>query len=120
MIPKVLELSRREENATASRLATRPRWRSPVETRRIARSLFVAPLVLTLLVSLLGCDDDDDEIVILDQGRVIASFRTIADFLDDPTVNFLFRSMPRHPGSTPPDIASSYEATGIIIANSVP
>lgn len=84
-----------------------------------ARSFLV--VLATFAVAASGCDDNNnDEIVIVDRGEVIASFRTISDYRDNPTVDFLFRSMPRHPGTSPPDVGGTYEATGTIISNSVP
>jgi hypothetical protein len=90
----------------------------------LARSLAVVgpSLSATVLVASLlsSCNDDDDDLIIIERGKVIAAFSSIADYLDDATVQFIFRSMPRHTGNTPPDVSGTYEANGTIIANSVP
>lgn len=86
--------------------------------RECPRRLWI--LLLPLLAVLAGAschdDDDTDEVIIVGSGVVVADFQSIADYVNNPVVQDLFRFMPRHAGATPPDVTGRYDASGTIIA----
>ncbi len=63
----------------------------------------------------------DSRIIITNPtGTVAGDFRSIADYLADPTVRFLLSHMPRHQGGTPPDVEGEYDSEGLIVRRTIP
>jgi len=72
-----------------------------------------------------ACDDDhhhhdDDIAVVVVTGKTASDFQSLADYLNDPTVQSLFTRMPRHAGATPPNVEGLYDALGTVTATSLP
>ena len=72
-----------------------------------------------------GCSDDDDhhdsgEIPVVVTGTDAADFQTLADYLNHPVVQEIFRSIPRHGGSTPPNLDGSYLSDGVVVSTTIP
>lgn len=90
--------------------------------RCAVRTLFL-PLMAVASLLVAGCYDDDDDHhhggggPVTGPGIVVADFQSIADYVNNPVVQDLFRFMPRHSGTTPPDVTGRYDASGTIIAN---
>jgi hypothetical protein len=55
-----------------------------------------------------------------DTGVVASDFQSLADYFDNPTVERILDHMPRHGGSTPPDVSGGYVASGTITVADMP
>jgi len=76
-----------------------------------------ATLVLAAIVSCSGCRHGHRHrvVVVSPNGTFAGDFQSIADYLDDPSVRFLLRNMPRHKGSSPPDVEGEFESIGAVV-----
>ncbi|MBN1444129.1 MAG: hypothetical protein JXA90_15570, partial [Planctomycetes bacterium] len=64
--------------------------------------------------------DDDKKVILIESGRSAADFQSIADYLADPTVQVILDYVPRHNGPQAPDVRGTFEATGQVVATSIP
>ncbi|MEC8934467.1 MAG: hypothetical protein VX958_03300, partial [Planctomycetota bacterium] len=81
----------------------------------------VVPFLLLALAA--GCSSKDSSPLDLGErqgGVVSADFQTLDDYLDHPTVQLLLDNMPSHTGSSPPEIAGTYDAFGGVIDSTIP
>ncbi len=62
-------------------------------------------------------DHDDDVVLVIEPGIVVADLQSIADYLDNEVVQVLLDRTGRNAGGSPPDVAGRYDADGTIIAN---
>src|SRR5262245_35759237 len=80
--------------------------------------------LIGVLAAAPACDDDDhhhdDTVVIVASGKTASDFQSLAEYLNDPAVQSLFSRMPRHQGSTPPNVEGLYDAVGTVTATSLP
>ncbi|MCZ6793489.1 MAG: hypothetical protein O7J95_07740 [Planctomycetota bacterium] len=96
-----------------------------MDSRQSPRPARWLPLLGGLVLGALGpaaCDHDDDQIIVVsEQGVVVTDLDSLSDYLNDPAVLLILQSMPRHIGSTPPDPVGDYDADDtVLVASSLP
>jgi hypothetical protein len=89
-------------------------------------ALLLACAVLVVLAAAPGCGRGGGrrrnpfDLGRAEGGVVIADFQTLEDYLDHPTVQRILANMHWFDGNTPPDIAGTYFACGVIVATTIP
>ncbi|MEM7234044.1 MAG: hypothetical protein AAF517_17845, partial [Planctomycetota bacterium] len=80
-------------------------------TTRLLKLALSGVLAASLFLS--GCNNDDDEVTILVTGTAVSDFVSIADYLNDPTVQLILGVIDRHEGTTPPDVTGTYSLSDV-------